>query len=299
MSIAKRNSAFHDRLALLIGTEEPFRWAKRMGIPSATFARIWSGNSIPKHEHLCRIAERCEVSLDWLLMGRGEMSFNTVSGGNVLSALIPVVELANCGLEQGWYNEADLQCSIVVPASLKEEGSFGVLCRGKSMEPAGIHDGAVAIIHPNRPPAVGKPALIRTRVFIKGHEACVSTIKRYDGKDADSVKLAGWLNPDETGEQSCFYEKRSLSCIVSIAPVGTVLENAGLPADTDSKAGTAEVPDRELLKKCFNALKPVFETMDSDKFTELFLLVYEEALKSGKIDLDIVMRLVRIIGGKP
>lgn len=141
--------------------------------------------------------------------------------------------------------------------------------------------------------------MIRTRVFIKGREVCVSTIKRYDGKDADSVRLAGWLNPDETGEQSCFYERRSLNCIVSIAPVGTVLENGGLPAEADSKSETAELPDRELLKKCFDALKPIFETTDSDKFTELFLLVYEEALKSGKIDLDIVRRLVRIIGGKP
>ena len=65
-----KNEAFHQRLALLIGTDEPFRWAKRMGIPSATFARIWNNYDIPKHEHLCRIAQRCAVSLDWLLMGK-------------------------------------------------------------------------------------------------------------------------------------------------------------------------------------------------------------------------------------
>ena len=68
MNSTTKNEAFHQRLALLIGTEEPFRWAKRMGIPGATFARIWNNYDIPKHDHLCRIAQRCNVSLDWLLL---------------------------------------------------------------------------------------------------------------------------------------------------------------------------------------------------------------------------------------
>ncbi|MBF5095303.1 hypothetical protein F1643_13350 [Azospirillum sp. INR13] len=64
---------FHKRLELLIGSEEPFAWAKRVGIPSSTFSRFWNENTIPKSEHLCRIADYERVSLDWLLRGQGPM----------------------------------------------------------------------------------------------------------------------------------------------------------------------------------------------------------------------------------
>lgn len=66
-----RGDALHRRLAKLIGTEEPFAWAKRVGIPSATWSRIWNEKTIPKAEHLCRIADHAGVTLDWLLTGQG------------------------------------------------------------------------------------------------------------------------------------------------------------------------------------------------------------------------------------
>lgn len=65
-------SGFHARLAEVIGAEEPFAWAKRAGIPSATFDRIWNGRTIPKSDHLIRIAEFSGVTLDWLVLGKGE-----------------------------------------------------------------------------------------------------------------------------------------------------------------------------------------------------------------------------------
>lgn len=63
------DAGFHERLKQLVGSEEPFAWAKRIGIPSGTFARIWNGRSIPKAPHLARIRRATGVSLDWLLTG--------------------------------------------------------------------------------------------------------------------------------------------------------------------------------------------------------------------------------------
>ena len=213
-----KNEAFHQRLALLIGTEEPFWWAKRMEIPGATFARIWNNYDIPKHEHLCRIAQHCDVSLDWLLMGNGEK--NTPKEKY---AALPLLGLANCGIAQGWFNESDLQDRIILPSFLAEENAFAVWCRGQSMVPAGIADGNICIFYPNRSAETGKPALIRTKSFVKGREVSLATIKIFDSEDENAVMLSGWLDPDETGYQSLFTEKRLKNCITQIAPVGNVL----------------------------------------------------------------------------
>ena len=70
-------SGFHDRLAQIIGTEEPLAWAKRAGIPSATFSRIWKEGTVPKWEHLCRIAEFSGATLDWLVRGKEAVAAST------------------------------------------------------------------------------------------------------------------------------------------------------------------------------------------------------------------------------
>lgn len=61
---------FRDRIALLVGKDDPFTWAKKVGIPSSTFDRIWNSGSTPKARHLIRIADTCAVSIDWLLTGQ-------------------------------------------------------------------------------------------------------------------------------------------------------------------------------------------------------------------------------------
>ncbi len=66
-------AGFRSRLARLVGGDEPFVWAKQVGIPSSTFDRIWNGGSVPKAETLLRIARHCGVSIDWLLTGEGQM----------------------------------------------------------------------------------------------------------------------------------------------------------------------------------------------------------------------------------
>ena len=284
-----KNEDFHRRLALLIGTEEPFRWSKRMGIPSATFARIWNNYDIPKHDHLCRIARRCNVSLDWLLLGRAD----SLATDEKLD-LIPLVGLANCGIAQGWYNEQTLTGGILLPSFVAEENAFAVLCRGLSMRPAGIEDGNVCLVYPNRPVETGKPALIRTKAFVKGREVSLATIKVFDSEDGDAVMLSGWLDPDETGNQALFTEKRLKNCITQIAPVGNVLpvkipENTGLPS-----AGI----DKGVLAECLNALRPLYPQTESSTFAEAILFLYEQIRKNNRPDMETLQKMMEIIGGK-
>ncbi len=65
-------NGFRARLEHLLADEEPFKFAKRVGIAPATFDRIWNGGKIPRPELAQRIAEATSVSLDWLIAGVGE-----------------------------------------------------------------------------------------------------------------------------------------------------------------------------------------------------------------------------------
>lgn len=297
-NVAERDGSFHSRLALLIGAEEPFRWAKRIGIPVGTFARIWKDGCIPKQEHLCRIAEGTGASLDWLLMGRGAPDFERAFDGPTPVSLVAVTELANCGLEQGWYNETTLGYKIAVPSFLKPDDGFAVLCKGLSMLPAGIPDGGVCIVSPTKKPETGKPVLIRTKAFSKGREIELSTVKLFEKKTSDTVHLTGWLNPDDSGYQSPFSERRRLSCVTMIAPVCFVLEGIDSKELADSGNETHSALDEKLLSDCFEALRPLYEKTDSDGFAKMFVCLYRKCLETGKSELKTTAELMRIIGGK-
>lgn len=286
MNNAEKKEVFHQRLKILIGNEEPFRWAKRMGIPSATFSRMWTNHDIPKHEHLCRIAENNKVSLDWLLLGTDDSSAE-----NTAFALIPLLGLANCGVAQGWYNESDMTSKILLPSFMMEDGAFAVLCHGLSMVPAGIPEGAVCLVYPNRPVESGKPALVRTKTFIKGKEIPLATVKIFEEEDEESITLKGWLDPDETGYQSSFTEKRLRNCITAVAPVGKIL-NVSLP---EPELYNIPAFDEALLAECAEALQPVFSGLDSKKFSESLILLYKQSLKNGRLDLSVIKQLMRSI----
>jgi phage repressor protein C with HTH and peptisase S24 domain len=71
-------SQFRERLGALIGGEDPFVWAKRRGIPPATFNRMWNEGTMPKAETLAKVVEGTAVSLDWLLLGRGAQTLPAI-----------------------------------------------------------------------------------------------------------------------------------------------------------------------------------------------------------------------------
>lgn len=86
MSSELKEPGFHKRLAKVIGDETPFGWAARVGISKGAFSRIWNEGTIPGSEHLKRIAENTDVSIDWLLIGEGDMYRGKPSRDGVIIA---------------------------------------------------------------------------------------------------------------------------------------------------------------------------------------------------------------------
>lgn len=53
--------------------------------------------------------------------------------------------------------------------------------------------------------------------------------------------------------------------------------------------------DKEVLALCFEALKPVFTDLESEKFTSILDCLYRKVLKSGEKDLSVVAEIVKLL----
>ncbi|MBF0454082.1 MAG: helix-turn-helix transcriptional regulator [Magnetococcales bacterium] len=62
---------FQDRLRLVIGDQAPFRWAREVGIGKSTFDGLWNKGTRPQLKTLLKIAWETDISLSWLLTGKG------------------------------------------------------------------------------------------------------------------------------------------------------------------------------------------------------------------------------------
>lgn len=87
MNSKMKFSGFKERLSQLIGDEQPFAWASRIGLPGATFNRMWNEGTPPKADHLITIRRGTGCSIDWLLIGEGEMGRTTPETRDKASAL--------------------------------------------------------------------------------------------------------------------------------------------------------------------------------------------------------------------
>jgi len=79
-----KHPEFHQRLVKLIGREQPFSWAARIGISKGAFSRIWHEGTMPGTELLCKIQQSTGCSLDWLINGIGDATFSEKSNANEL-----------------------------------------------------------------------------------------------------------------------------------------------------------------------------------------------------------------------
>ncbi|MBF0162590.1 MAG: LexA family transcriptional regulator [Magnetococcales bacterium] len=68
---AVRDPGFKARLAQVIGQQDPYPWAASLGIGKSTFAGPWRNGAIPQTKTLLKIAQHTNISLNWLLTGKG------------------------------------------------------------------------------------------------------------------------------------------------------------------------------------------------------------------------------------
>ena len=60
---------FKDRLTMLIGSDKPYAWARKVGIEKGLFQYYWQKEKIPTYLNLIKIQKFTGCSLDWLLTG--------------------------------------------------------------------------------------------------------------------------------------------------------------------------------------------------------------------------------------
>lgn len=69
MKTSQEDNGFRQRLSLVLGRNKPYAWARKIGLPPATFDRIWQQGGLPRAETLLLIARKTGVDLHWLLTG--------------------------------------------------------------------------------------------------------------------------------------------------------------------------------------------------------------------------------------
>lgn len=159
--------------------------ARRSGLSLGAIQRYMKGGE-PTRGALIRLAESCNVSLTWLVLGTDD---ETQAPSQTERREIPVYGFAECGL-QGWYNE--VPCRVRASLDWPDPEMFAVIAAGHSMAPEGIHPGFVCLVSPSTRPQKGDAVLIRKR-------DSSATIKIYGREDKDWLYVNGWLDPETPG----------------------------------------------------------------------------------------------------
>lgn len=61
---------FKERLKLLMKSDKPYTWARKVGIEKGLFQYYWQKGKIPTYDNLIKIQNYSGCSLDWLLTGK-------------------------------------------------------------------------------------------------------------------------------------------------------------------------------------------------------------------------------------
>ena len=207
------DQSFIDRIQRLIETAGgQSALARQSGLSLGAIQRYMKGGE-PTRGAMVRLAESCNVTLQWLVYGTEEQQDRDTES----SRDIPVYGFAECGL-QGWYNESRLR--IGTSLDWPDPETFAVISSGHSMAPEGIHPGYICIASPNTRPHKGDAVLIR-------RNDGTSTIKLYQKEDKDWLIVTGWLDPEKPGGvQLPFSDQIKRSTISRLATIIMVKRRA-------------------------------------------------------------------------
>lgn len=271
-------TAIQSRLREIVGKMPLSKFAKETGIPLSTLSRAYNGTEILNLDHMHKICDRFGVPLMTLL----------AQDDGVLSEL-PIRGFASCGVAQGWFVEEKHPKTVFVPSAFAMPSCFGILAKGDSMIPAGIESGDLCIVDSGRPVECGKPVMVRADWFYKGKNTPMAAIKILESETESSYFLKGWFSAQDGLPATSFTDERPKSAVTFIAPVVKVVKIRNERNDSDS------IPYNDVLAMCFEALKPVFMDLESEKFTSILDCLYQKVLKSGEKDLSVITEIVKLL----
>ena len=283
MNIKVLNRAIIQKhLQKTVGQTPLSRFAKETGIPLSTLSRAYNGTDVLNLEHLEKIHRRFGTSVAWLLDLDGE----------TLTEL-PILGFASCGVAQGWFAEEKFSKTVLIPASFANDGAFGVYAKGDSMIPSGIESGDLCIIDSSKPVECGKTVMVRADWFYKGKNTPMATIKVLESENESSYFLKGWFPAQDGLPATFFIDERPKTAITFIAPVVKVVK--GGKTVNDSASSDSLPYDKDVLALCFDALKPVFMDLESEKFTSILDCLYRKVMVSGEKDMTILTEIVKLL----
>ena len=272
-------TAIQSRLREIVGKMPLSKFAKETGIPLSTLSRAYNGTEILNLDHMHKICDRFGVPLMTLL----------AQDDGVLSEL-PIRGFASCGVAQGWFVEEKHPKTVFVPSAFAMPSCFGILAKGDSMIPAGIESGDLCIVDSGRPVECGKPVMVRADWFYKGKNTPMAAIKILESETESSYFLKGWFSAQDGLPATSFTDERPKSAVTFIAPVVKAVKIRNERNDSDS------IPyNKDVLALCFEALKPVFMDLESEKFTSILDCLYQKVLKSGEKDLSVITEIVKLL----
>ncbi len=185
--------------------------ARKTGLSLGAVQRYLKGGE-PTRGALIRLAEACQVTVQWLICGSDE---DRTSGN--FQKEIPVFGFAECGL-QGWHNEVRYRVNTAL--DWPDPNLFAVIAAGHSMAPEGIHPGYICIISP------ATRAQKNDAVLIRRNDG-TATIKLYLREDQDWLYVSGWLDPAKPGMvQEPYTDQIRRSTLEQLAPVIMVKRRA-------------------------------------------------------------------------
>ncbi|MBF0107599.1 MAG: helix-turn-helix transcriptional regulator [Magnetococcales bacterium] len=116
-----------ERLEFVIGREAPYAWATRIGLGKSTLAGILNNGACPRTSTLIKIAMNTNISLNWLLTGRGSPWMEH-------SSTLPPEDPMTMAREPETHYRVSPQSYVVVPR-------FSIVADGLENEP--FHSGQI------------------------------------------------------------------------------------------------------------------------------------------------------------
>jgi len=219
----KGSTELGKRIREVRGGMTQVRFAELVGINVNTLRGYETGNRMPGTDVIARMAAAGNTPLEWLITGqeqhKGEIIAVKTAAGQPNTILprppvweVPLLGFAECGLK-GWYAPGVIPLRVAAPVDYPyTTGLMAVVTFGRSMEPDGIREGNILYCDPSREPDA------KDAVYIARKDGKAS-IKQFLSRNEKTVRVKGWLDPDEHGNYPSYIEEIAISEIVTLAPV--------------------------------------------------------------------------------